>query len=51
MRICTKRDRFANGDEFVGIGIKPDVEVHQTLEDFRAGRDAVLERAIAELSR
>jgi C-terminal processing protease CtpA/Prc len=51
MRICTKRDRFANGDEFVGIGIKPDVEVRQTLEEFRAGRDAVLERAIAELSR
>jgi carboxyl-terminal processing protease len=51
MRICTKRDRFANGEEFVGVGIKPDIEVQNTFEDVRTGRDRVLEAAVAAVSR
>jgi len=47
MRICTKRDRFANGEELVGAGIRPGIEVKTTLEDVRNGRDPVLERAVA----
>ena len=50
-RVCTKRDRFANGEEFVGVGIQPDIEVRATIDNVRAGRDPVLERAIAELMR
>ncbi|HEX8252856.1 MAG TPA: S41 family peptidase [Thermoanaerobaculia bacterium] len=50
-RICTKRDRFATGEEFVGVGIQPDIEVRTTVEDVQAGRDAVLERAIAEVTK
>ena len=45
-RICTKRDRFADGREFVGVGIQPDIEVHATLKSIRAGEDPVLERAL-----
>ena len=51
MRICTKRDRFVTGDEFVGRGIQPDIEVRTKFEDAQQGRDRVLERAIAELLR
>ncbi len=45
-RICTKRDTYPDGREFVGIGVIPDVEVHPTREDISSGRDAVLERAM-----
>lgn len=48
-RVCTKRDRFADGREFVGIGIQPNKPVHQTASDFRAGRDTVIEAALKEL--
>jgi C-terminal processing protease CtpA/Prc len=48
-RVCTKRDRYPDGREFVGVGIKPDIPVAQTLADFRAGRDTVLEAAADEL--
>lgn len=51
MRICTKRDRFADGREFVGVGIQPDIEVRTRFEDAQAGRDPVLERALAEVKR
>lgn len=49
--VCTKRDRFPDGTEFVGVGIQPDVAVVPTLSDLRAGRDSALEAAIAELER
>jgi C-terminal processing protease CtpA/Prc len=48
-RVCTKRDRYPDGREFVGVGIKPDILVAQTFADFRAGRDTVLEAAADEL--
>ncbi len=48
-RICTKRDTFPDGTEFVGVGVLPDVEVRPTIADVVAGRDAVLERGLAEL--
>lgn len=36
-RICTKRDQFADGDDFVGKGVLPDKEVKPTVGDFRKG--------------
>jgi C-terminal processing protease CtpA/Prc len=48
-RICTKRDTYPDGREFVGIGCIPDVEVVPTRADIAAGRDIVLERAVAVL--
>jgi carboxyl-terminal processing protease len=48
-RVCTKRDTYPDGREFVGVGIQPDRLVRPTLADFRAGRDPVLEAAVEEL--
>lgn len=48
-RVCTKRDTFPDAAEWVGKGIDPDILVRLTLADVRAGRDAVLERAVAIL--
>lgn len=47
--VCSKRDRFPDGSDFVGKGVRPDVLVRPTLADFRAGRDTVLEAALKEL--
>jgi C-terminal processing protease CtpA/Prc len=48
-RVCTKHDRYPDGREFVGVGIQPNILVRPTIEDFRAGRDTVLDAAIREL--
>jgi carboxyl-terminal processing protease len=48
-RICTKRDRYPDGREFVGKGVQPTIAVAPTVADVVAGRDTVLERALAEL--
>lgn len=48
-RICTKQDTYPDGREFVGYGIKPDVEVKQTLKDYLAKRDPVLAKATVYL--
>jgi len=48
-RVCTKHDSFADGREFVGVGIQPDIPVHVTRADIVAGRDPVLETAVHSL--
>src|SRR4051794_7979899 len=48
-RVCTKRDTFPDGTEWVGKGITPDVLVRPTVADIRAGRDVALERALEVL--
>jgi C-terminal processing protease CtpA/Prc len=45
-RVCTKRDTYPDGTEWVGNGIAPDILVRPTVADIRAGRDTVLERAL-----
>jgi C-terminal processing protease CtpA/Prc len=49
--ICTKRDTFPDGRDFVGLGIAPDIVVRTTVADVRAGRDPALDRAIEHLHR
>ena len=49
-RVCTKRDTYPDGREFVGLGIQPDVLVESTLADFLSARDPVLERAMLLLA-
>ncbi len=44
--ICTKRDAYPDGREFVGYGIAPDIVVESTIEDVQADRDPQLERAL-----
>jgi C-terminal processing protease CtpA/Prc len=48
-RVCTKQDTYPDGREFVGYGIRPDIEVKQTLNDYLQKKDACLERAIVQL--
>ncbi len=45
-RVCTKRDTFPDGSEWVGKGIEPDILVRPALVDVQIGRDTVLERAL-----
>ena len=49
--VCSKRDYFSDGTEFVGIGIQPDVLVHPTVKSVAAGKDDVLEAAIQYLKK
>ena len=48
-RVCSKRDRYPDGTEFVGVGVQPDVVVRPTVDDVRAGRDPVLDVAARAL--
>jgi carboxyl-terminal processing protease len=48
-RVCTKRDSYPDGKEFVGVGIQPTIAVQPRISDFRNGRDTVLEAALNEL--
>ena len=48
-RICTKRDTFPDGRDFVGTGIQPDVTAPITVEDLRAERDPAMAAALAHL--
>lgn len=46
-RICTKHDVAADGTEFVGIGLQPDVVVKETYKSwFKDKQDAVLTKAL-----
>ncbi len=54
VRICTKRDTYPDGREFVGIGVIPDVEVKPTQADVAVGRyandnDPVLDKGLEVL--
>jgi len=45
-RICTKRDTFVDGTDFVGYGIAPDIEIIPAIEDVIQDRDVVLAKAL-----
>jgi carboxyl-terminal processing protease len=44
--IAATRQYFADGTEFEGVGIRPDLEVQPSAKDLQHGRDVVLEKAI-----
>ena len=45
-RVCTKKDTYPDGREFVGIGIQPDIYVAKSLSDYIENNDPVLDKAI-----
>ena len=49
-RICTKRDSYPDGREFVGVGVQPQVVVSPRVADLQAERDTVLQKALALLA-
>lgn len=44
--ICTKHELDADGNEFVGVGIQPDVVVEDDVNAFLKGKDVVIEKAL-----
>lgn len=48
-RVCTKKDTYPDGREFVGFGIKPDIIVKRTLNDYLTKKDPIMEKAIEHL--
>ncbi len=50
-RICSKRDTYADGKAFVGVGVQPQIVIRSTVADLRAGQDRVLDAALSEVRR
>ena len=50
-RVCTKLDSYADGKQFVGVGVQPHKLVRPTVADIRAGKDTVLLAALEELAK
>ena len=50
VRVAVKKLSFPDGPEFEGVGIKPDIEVHASADDWKQGRDAVLQKALELLA-
>ncbi|GAB2831995.1 S41 family peptidase [Ferruginibacter profundus] len=48
-RVCTKQDTYPDGREFVGYGIKPDIEIKPTLTDYLQKKDPVINKAMEYL--
>jgi C-terminal processing protease CtpA/Prc len=49
-RVCTWRGTYPNGKQFLGVGVQPQIIVSPKLQDYHAGRDTVLDAAVAELA-
>lgn len=50
-QICTRKCLAVDGSEFVGIGIKPQIEIQETMDDFLRNKDVVLDKALEYLSK
>lgn len=50
-RVCTKKDTYPDGKEFVGVGVQPQHAVTPRLEDYRNSKDTVLDAALAYLKK
>jgi C-terminal processing protease CtpA/Prc len=50
-RVCTKKDTYPDGREFVGYGIKPDIEIVPGVQDYIKGNDPALARALDYLKK
>jgi carboxyl-terminal processing protease len=44
--ICTKRDQYPDGRDFVGVGVMPDIPVAPAIDDIVKGTDRTLARAM-----
>ncbi|HEX9916325.1 MAG TPA: S41 family peptidase, partial [candidate division Zixibacteria bacterium] len=49
--VCTKKNTYPDGREFVGYGVKPDIEVIPTVQDYLRHNDPVLSKALEFLGR
>jgi hypothetical protein len=46
LKVAAVRHVFPDGSKFEGVGIAPDMEIHPALQDLKAGKDMVLDRAL-----
>lgn len=49
-RVCTKKDTYPNGKEFVGYGVQPDILVKKTYHDYLNDFDPALKQAVNYLN-
>jgi carboxyl-terminal processing protease len=45
-RVCTKKDTYPDGKEFVGVGVQPNVIVEETIKGFRENKDLAINKAL-----
>ena len=45
-QVVTTKNMYPDGKELLCYGVQPDMEVYPTIEDFRMGRDRVLDKAL-----
>lgn len=48
-QICTRHNTYPDKREFVNYGVQPHIRVEMTLEDYKNGKDAVMEKGLAEI--
>lgn len=48
-RICTKEDTYPDGRPFIGFGVIPHIEVEPTVDDYKNGKDVILDKAVEYL--
>ena len=47
LNVAAVRHVFPDGSKFEGVGIAPDMEIRPTLQELKAGKDVVLDRALS----
>ena len=50
-RVCVKRDKYQSGEDWVGVGIAPDIIVKPAVLDIQNKTDAVLNAALLRLKK
>lgn len=50
-QVVTTKSSYPDEKEFIGVGVQPDIVVYPTIEDFRTGRNRVLEKAVEYLNK
>lgn len=50
-RVCVKRDKYQSGEDWVGVGISPDIIVKPTVVNIQNKEDVVLNAALLRLTK
>lgn len=48
--VCSKRDTYPDGRDYIGIGIRPQLLITRTIDDYRDNKDVELENGIQFLT-
>ena len=48
-RVCTRKSTYPDGKKFVGVGIKPDIEIELDLQYYLSEKDIILDKGIEYL--